>query len=126
MASKHDELSRFTESGKTFFFNCGRASNDTEYLAINALYGKGQQQRLVLFPAQFLSFHKHLLEAIKRITGMTISEAQAEADVPALLPRRCPTCDYDISNYSFIQTDQYWAVYCTNCREAVFSSREID
>ena len=68
---QHKEISRFSGSGKTFFLNEGEASNGTKYLAINALYGRGNQERLVLFPPHLLEFSKHLDGAIEHLTGFT-------------------------------------------------------
>jgi len=69
--AKHKEISRFSGSGKTFFLNEGEAANGTKYLAINAIYGRGNQERLILFPPHLLEFSEHLNKAIERLTGFT-------------------------------------------------------
>lgn len=96
--SRHQELSRFSGNGKTFFFNKGEAKNGTEYLAVNALYGKGNQERIVLFPPHFLEFIKHLKNSIESLTGFEVvppKELQeAEPENPCL--NTCPNCGWDL------------------------------
>ena len=66
------EISRFNGGGKTFFFNKRQANNDTEYLAINAIWGRqGNYEKLVLFPQHLMEFAKHLDGAIEHLTGFT-------------------------------------------------------
>lgn len=66
------EISRFNGGGKTFFFNKRQASNETEYLAINAIWGaRGHYEKIVLFPQHFMEFSKHLDAAIEELTGFT-------------------------------------------------------
>ena len=67
-----EELSRFNGGGKTFFFNKRKSVNDTEYLSINAIWGKhGNYEKLVLFPQHYLEFLKHLEKAIEGLTGFS-------------------------------------------------------
>lgn len=67
-----DRISHFNGGGKTFFFNKSKASNDTEYLTINAMYGSPPKyERIVLFPQHLGEFSKHLEQAIEHLTGFT-------------------------------------------------------
>lgn len=93
--SRHEELSRFTGSGKTFFFNKGRAKNDTDYLAINALYGQGRRERMVLFPPHYMEFFKHLKSSVEELTGFKFGE-----DLPEASPthEKCPNCGWHMSD----------------------------
>jgi hypothetical protein len=97
---KQEELSRFTASGKTFFFNKGKASNGTEYLAINAIYGKGNQERTVLFPAHFLEYFKHIRGAIEKMTGMSFNGGMPSDPAAPITPcpERCPNCNWHLLN----------------------------
>lgn len=113
---KHlQELSRFSESGKTFFFNKGTSDSGAEYLAVNVLYGKGQQQRVVLFPSHFISFFKHLKGAIEQVGGITINESTRPAPSREPLPTHCPACG--ASNVAFRVTVEPAAVFCSKCLE---------
>lgn len=78
----HQELSKFTASGKTFFFNKLEARNGDPYLSINALYGQGNHERITLFEPQFLQFVKHSRTAVEEMTGMTFNTPQLEAAAP--------------------------------------------
>ena len=67
-----EDISHFSGSGKTFFFNKRLAKNDIEYLAINAIWGeRGNYEKLVLFPQHYMEFSKHLDKAIENLTGFT-------------------------------------------------------
>lgn len=79
MRREHEELSRFSAGGKTFFFNLGRAKNGSRYLSINAMYGKGNMERLVIFPEQVVTFKDNLAKAIPHLMGL--NEEDGERDV---------------------------------------------
>lgn len=125
MQARLKELSRFSESGKTFFFNQGEAANGTHYLAINALYGKGQQQRVVLFPAQFLSFFRHLKGAVETLEGIKLGESHVPAtSVVPMLPYSCPKCPTSSGGWGIdIRPEEYWTITCDKCQTLIFDSR---
>lgn len=117
MPRKTRELSRFTNSGKTFFFNLGQASNGTEYLAVNTIYGRGSKERVVLFPSHLFTFQKHLREAIEEIHGVTFNEAggRARASEPNL-PQACPACEYGWDAFRITPSRE---VFCDNCGHVI-------
>jgi len=119
--SKTKEFSRFSESGKTFFFNRGVAGNGTPYLAINAIYGQGNQQRLVLFPPHYLQFHQHLEEAIEKLTGFS-APGQGEIEVPKFAtPTKCPDCGSNCDDWRVVAlTADQLKLICKECDEVVF------
>ena len=122
MHNKTLELSRFSESGKTFFFNRGKAKNDTLYLAINAIYGKGMQQRLVLFPPHFFQFHDHLTRAVEELTGFS-GPKQDPPEVQEqvfITPTKCPDCGSGCDDWRVvaIEPDEL-KIICTACDEVV-------
>ena len=116
MGYNQTELSRFTGSGKTFFLNKGRAKNGTDYLAINALYGQGKREGLVLFSAHYLEFLKHLTAAVEELTGMTARKA-----APAT---GCTKCSSKHLSVRRTLEDDYYLVFCKDCRELIFETEE--
>lgn len=121
---RHKELSRFTASGKTFFFNHGRAKNGTDYLAINAIYGRGNQERIVLFSSHYMEFYKHLIDAIGELSGLT--PTQKELEDPSALPpwrTKCPKCgDDDFAVDINAPEWREWAIVCKECDTVVLST----
>lgn len=90
---KWKEIKRFSGSGKTFFFNSAISSNGEEYLIINALWGKGNQQRIVLFQTHMLPFAQALAASIAAITGFQPVAASApETPEAPEMPEYCPGC----------------------------------
>ena len=93
---QHQEISRFSNGGKTFFFNKGVSKAGDGYLAINALYGRGNQERIVVFPSHYLQFFKAVKAAIEQLAEVKLNgEAPAEPAEPSLpCPERCPNCHW--------------------------------
>lgn len=121
---KQQELSRFTGSGKTFFLNRGRARNDTEYLAINALYGQGNRERLVLFPPHFLEFRKHLTEAIETLQGVQFNNSSQSPPTPSI-PKKCPSCSHGAADYEIVvHTPTDWDIFCESCGHHILEVRD--
>lgn len=119
---KQQELSRFTGSGKTFFLNKGKARNGTDYLAINAVYGQGRQERLVLFPPHYLEFYKHLKAAIEQLTGFQASQPSQGAPPLALECLGCGSgaARWEVKNYG---GETGWWVIC-ECGHVLYKSRD--
>jgi hypothetical protein len=122
--NKHTkELARFSESGKTFFFNEGEAKNGAKYLAINAIYGQGNQQRVVLFPPHYFQFHRHLTESIQKLTGFSGPGQEGLEPAVLELPTHCPDCSAQSAEWRIVvlaPTD--WKIVCGNCDEVVSTS----
>lgn len=113
------EISRFTVSGKTFFFNRMKARNGTDWLAINAIYGDGNQQRLGLFPSQMVEFYQHYKKAMEDITGMSPMERK--------ITQECPDCGSGPDEWKPVDTDfeaGEWLIACTQCRTVIFENVE--
>ena len=93
--SEHTELTRFWSNGKTFFLNRGLAKNGAPYLAINALYGKGNRERIVLYEGHWMQFKRHLELAIEKLTGLKPAD-QVEQETPKgpECPEQCPNCSW--------------------------------
>ena len=124
---RHQELSRFSGNGKTFFFNKGKAKTGSHYLSINALYGKGQQERLILFPPHYLEFYAHIKDALENLTGFTVGTLKASeaVEVPGpSLPFECPRCEAGPWEFmiSAAEHGTEWHVYCDSCGEYITSS----
>lgn len=96
-----DELSRFSSNGKTFFFNRFIAKNDAPYLAINALYGKGRQERMVLFEPHWLQFLRHLMASVEKLTGVEFPEYIAKPAEQEPAEELCPNCGWHLSNRAY-------------------------
>jgi hypothetical protein len=114
--NKQQEISRFTSSGKTFFFNKGKARNGTDYLAINAIYGQGNRERTVLFPPHYMEYVKHVTEAVEKLTGFSKSTPNSG----------CPKCGEDRSNTRAAETPdhEYWVIVCRVCGTLVEENKE--
>lgn len=124
----HDEISRFSANGKTFFFNRMRARNDAEFLSINCLYGKNGKQRLTLFPSQMLDFYKHFVGAMRDMTGMAPNAGAPTAPKPPRLPIRCPACKMGSANFELTvlsEDDSLWLVDC-KCGESIFNTGDYN
>lgn len=121
MTYHRDELSRFSANGKTFFLNRATARTDTDYLVINALYGKGQKERLILFPSQYLEFHSHLTDAIEKLAGISFGPgAHPPTPAPPALPRDCPNCSHGSASWEVLHyNDTEWFIQC-QCGNVVF------
>lgn len=128
---KHEELSRFSGSGKTFFFNHGVAKNGTDYLVVNAIYGKGRQERMILFPVHYLEFWKHLKGALEKMSGVTFGGSEPQVELPEepeapRIPRisiQCTACGRgaDQSKVVWWAVDN-WQVVC-ECGHERFNSQ---
>lgn len=110
---EHVELGRFSANGKTFFLNKGEAKNGSEYLVINAIYGQGRQERLILFPAHYIEFKKHFDQALEGLTGARWDQKK---DRPA-----CPDCGMPkIAWRTRASKDgSHWIIYCSECDEVI-------
>ena len=123
MPTRHEELSRFSGSGKTFFFNKGEAENGTPYLAVNALYGRGQNQRLVLFPAHLFDFHRHLSAAIEKLTGFTAQTYVPEPVGTPDMPTTCTDCGSGCDDWRvLVISSSDWKLICRNCNEEIYTN----
>lgn len=124
------EISRFAVNGKTFFFNKGEASNGAPYLAINALYGKGNKERLVLFEPHLFGFYKNFAVAFEEMTGLAIGSAppepveeEPEAATPRL-PLQCSGCGRGADQSKVVwRAINDWQVVCECGRERFNSQR---
>lgn len=126
--SRHEEISRFHAGGKTFFFNRGRARNGNDYLAIKGLWGKGNQEQLVLFPGQMVEFYQKFRSAMAAITGLQPAEDAPEPTGPTLpnIPVDCPACPHAKGVYELsVFGENDWKIACPECGEAVFDTEEI-
>lgn len=92
--STHIELSRFSANGKTFFFNKGHTKTGGDYLAINALWGQGNKERVLVFPAHYLQFVKHATSSIEQLAGVDF----AKEDAPAPAHEQCPNCNWHLTD----------------------------
>lgn len=132
--SKGEELSRFSSNGKTFFFNKFIAKNDSPYLAINALYGQGRQERMVLFEPHWMQFLRHLKASISSLSGLEFKEdMQDMQDVPALkIPLNCHNCGSSSGQWRIMvftedgeqAESSLFDLTCNQCSQRVFSSQE--
>lgn len=112
------ELSRFSASGKTFFFNRGKAKNGTEYLVVNALWGNGNQERVIIFPPHFLEFRKHLSQAIERLSSVSFSSSEPKPACESCgMPKRTWRCKSDLEETA-------WVLFCSECGAVQDQSRE--
>lgn len=116
-----DQISRFTESGKTFFFNREKTRGGSEYLAINTMRGSPPAyEKLTLLPGQFLSFRKHLTEAVEALTDVKftpdVPDVPTETPTP-LLPHTCTNCaaSWEKFDIAIFPTAGIWQVICTEC-----------
>lgn len=126
MATQRDsEIVKFSAGGKTFFFNKNVARNGTEYLKVNALWGKGNREQVVVFPAQMPQFYKAFIAAMKAITGLSPEEATAPPRTPSL-PTRCPDCGEAGTYRVVVESEQDWFIWCSECREEIFNTEETD
>lgn len=118
--SKTTEVARFSNTGKTFFFNVGQAKNGADFLSINTLYGQGNQERLILFNSHLLEFRKNLEKAITGLTGATFAPLPTESAPigPALLPERCK-CGVSYHEYRVSYIGQELGVFCSKCGETI-------
>lgn len=105
--SQETEITRFSSEGKTFFFNRNETRNGSYYLAVNALYGEGNRERLVVFENQMLPFRRHSDIAIGEILGADLTEDEDRCpDCGSRKPAWEPRIDLD---------DTGWALVCTAC-----------
>lgn len=120
------EISRFNGGGKTFFFNKRKARNDTDYLAINAIWGKeGRFEKLVLFPQHLLEFSKHLAEAVEDITGFTQGGGGRPLE-GVTLPSACSKCDALDEEWGVhVGKAGDWNIQC-KCGNFVYTSKQED
>lgn len=114
--SQHEEITRFSTNGKTFFFNKAEAQNDSVYLAINALYGQGNRERLVLFRPHMIDFRDHYDRAVEEILGMRPTEPG--------IAETCPDCGELPAGWRVLQTREgdKWCIICDSCREIIFEN----
>jgi len=103
----HVELARFSANSKTFFFNKMIARNESEYLSINAIWGKGNKQRMTLFPSQLLEYHKALGVAIEKMTGMSAKAPEATT--------ACPECGMPKRTWAALSCEEVWIIVCKDC-----------
>lgn len=117
--SQQQELSRFSASGKTFFFNKGEAKNGTDYLAINAIYGQGNRERTVLFPPHYMEYVKHVTKAVEELTGFTRSQAPAP-----LSEMKCEGCDAGPAKWVALRTTDLtkFVIACGDCNTVIFEN----
>lgn len=120
----HDELSRFTASGKTFFFNKMKAKNGGEYLSVNALFGQGNHERITLFEPQLIQFVKHSQRAVEALTGLTYAKAEPSplVEAPAdTIPTHCPACGtfHQKFGVSILNELGKFMIFCGNCGETI-------
>jgi hypothetical protein len=111
MSQNHQELSRFSSNGKTFFFNHARAKNGNEYLTVNAIYGQGNKERIIVFEPQMPQFLKNLQRAVQKISGVSVASGEAVTS--------CPNCGMPKRTWRAITDEQgRWVLYCSECRES--------
>jgi len=123
--ANHDEISRFSSNGKTFFFNKAEAKNGSPYLAINAIYGRGNQERMVLFEPHMLEFRRHLDKAIGKVLGIVMKSEGREV-VPEIAPK-CPNCEFECGAYEvMVWAPDTWNIYCSNCSTVLYESGGSD
>jgi hypothetical protein len=117
---KHKEHARFSASGKTFFFNEGRAKNGSPYLTINALYGKGNRERVILFEPHMMEFSRKLAQSIEAITGFGMQKASAGPTIP----EGCPECSSSPKTWITRREldDSYWVIFCGECKTIIKES----
>ena len=118
----HTEITRFTSSGKTFFFNKGEARNGTDYLIINALHGQRTRQGITLLPGQYMEFASHLNEAIEGLTGFKKSDdvLVVESD----LPQKCPECGNEGADWEVVVFGvRHWRIDC-QCGTVIYYTKE--
>ena len=123
--SQYQELSRFSGSGATFFFNKGEARNGTDFLIINALRGKGTRQGLTLLPSQYMEFANHLNEAIEGLTGFKRANTPDTLIMESDLPQKCPECgnegaDWEVAVFGV----RHWRIDC-QCGYLIYSTKEV-
>lgn len=108
MRGQGREIARFSANGKTFFFNEMESKKGDPYLAINALYGQGRQERIVLFESHWPQFKRlinRVLDELMRVETDTPTQEE-----PLVIP--CTYCKKDSSP---------GMTTCAACRE-VFKS----
>lgn len=127
--SKQKELSRFTGSGKTFFFNKGEAKNGTDYLAVNTIYGKGSQERIVLFPPHYMEFRKHITGAMESLMGVKFVDTLPPSPEPHVpeLPIKCPKCGMGSDGYDIaVISPKQWIIECGKCITTIYDTANFD
>ncbi len=119
----HTEITRFTSSGKTFFFNEGEARNGNKFLIINALHGQHTRQGITLLSGQYMEFANHLNDAIEGLTGFVRSSPSSQP-TQLKLPVQCPKCDGGSAGWDLsVVTSAWWNVRC-ECGEMIYQSEE--
>lgn len=111
------EIARFTSGGKTFFFNECEAANGNKFLGINTLWGENNQERLVLFPEQMLTFGQKFDRAMEAITGYSPSQP-----ISKLL--ECPDCNAPKKDWNTRSTDEAWFLACGECGWVILTSHK--
>jgi len=107
---EHKEISRFSANGKTFFFNKGVAKNGNEYLTVNAMWGQGNKERIIVFQPQMPQFLKSLRDAVEAIAGITLASTST--------PVACPKCAMPKHTWRALTNEEgQWVLYCSECRE---------
>lgn len=111
------EISRFTNSGKTFFFNKKESRAGGDYLSVNAMFGKGRYEKLTLLPSQLLEFAKHLEGAVEDITGFKRSGGGSSVE-------RCHQCDSGPARHRVASSESgdQWIRYCFDCKEVLYEN----
>lgn len=106
--SQETEITRFSSDGKTFFFNKNRTKGDSVYLAMNALWGQGNRERLVVFENQMLPFRRKYTRSIGQILG-----AEFEDDPEPT----CPRCNSRAPAWEPVMHPDVdgWALVCLAC-----------
>ena len=111
MERQHNELSRFSSNGKTFFFNKGVAKNGNEYLTVNAMWGRGNKERIIVFEPQMPQFLKNLQGAVQKISGVSVVSEGPEKTA-------CQKCGMPKRTWKALSNeDGQWVLYCDDCGE---------
>lgn len=133
MSKFGDEISRFHSNGKTFFFNKLEARNGNEYLSINTIWGNGNQERVVVFPEQMVSFYNGLKASIAEITGLAPEEGGVAPEPAREIVNECPSCGSGPEAWG-VRTKRegpeyqkrivHWDLVCNECMTRVLEGGE--
>jgi hypothetical protein len=115
--TQHAEICRFSSNGKTFFFNKAKAKNGSPYLTINALYGQGNRERVILFEGHFMQFYRCMKEAIGATFGVAVNGDGRLKGCDCGAPRE-DSVAYMSDNR------EYWVLGCNACNSVFDQNKE--
>lgn len=120
MSSHGEEIFRFSQAGKTFFFNDVEARNGRHFGGINTMWGQGNKERVVIFPEQMLQFYRGTLKMVEHFTGLSPKD---KLEKPL---EKCYECGEPKSKLGVLRTKDLedFLIYCGECRSVLLETRD--